>query len=340
MRKITLAVTLLLLVALSAACGGQAPPAEPEPIGQVTIYSGRNEELIGPILERLQAETGIEVQVRYGQTAELAATILEEGARSPADLYIAQDAGALGALAHAGRLAPLPADIWERVEPRFRSPKGEWVGLSGRARVIIYNVDRVDPAGLPATVWGFTEPEWKGRIGWAPTNGSFQAFVTALRLMEGDAQAKAWLEGIIANEPRVYRNNTTIVAAVGAGEVDVGLVNHYYLYRFLKEEGEGFKARNHHLTGGDAGAMINVAGAGILDSARNRRGAEEVLRYLLSDAAQRMLTEENAEYPLVDGVPLTQGLVALEEINTPAIDLAALHELEATLQLLHEVGAL
>ena len=277
--------------------------------------------------------------MRYGDTAELAATILEEGDRSPADVYLAQDAGALGALAAAGRLAPLPDEILQRVDARFRDPDGRWVGLSGRARVVVYHTLTLEPEDLPDSIYGFTDPAWRGRIGWAPTNGSFQAFVTALRLTDGEEAARDWLEGIQANEPRVYANNTAIVQAVGAGEIEVGLVNHYYLYRFLAEEGEDFPARNYTPRAGGAGAMMNVAGAGVLGTSTRREAAEAFLRYMLSEDAQRHLSEETFEYPLASGVAPHPLVTPLEELAVPDIDLGSLADLEETLRLLQGVGS-
>lgn len=326
---------------------GTPSPAQPQPAtteqptGPITVYSGRSEDLIGGILDDFTKATGIEVQVKYGDTAALAATILEEGDRSPADVYFGQDAGALGALSKAGRFITLPESVLNLVaDARFRSPRGEWVGTSARARVVAYNVDNVNPADLPDTIWGFTDPRWNGRIGWPPTNGSFQAFVTALRLLEGDQKAKEWLQGIQKNNPKVYGNNSSALQAVAAGEVDVAFINHYYLYRFLTEQGPGFKARNHHLTGGDAGAMINVAGVGVLKTSKNQAAALKLVEWLLSERAQRAVAEQNGEYPLVAGVAPAFDIPPLDSIKTPDLDLSKLEDLEATLNLLRDVGVL
>ncbi len=307
--------------------------------GELTIYSGRNEELVGKLIEQYQEETGTRVNVRYGDSAELAQTIREE-ANSPADVFFAQDAGSLGALAAEDRLQKLPDSILNRVDERFRSPEGEWVGVSGRARVVVYNTRTLTETDLPGTIFGFTDPTWKGRLGWAPTNGSFQAFVTALRVLEGEDRARQWLEGIKANEPKVYENNTAIVKAVGAGEIDAGFVNHYYLFRELKEQGESFAARNYYLKNGDPGALINVAGAGILKSTQRQAAAEQFVAFLLSDAAQQYFADQTYEYPLVASVPPNQALPPLDEIQTPKLDLSRLEDLQGTLQLLQELGIL
>ncbi len=333
-RWLRLALPLLLLAAtLAAACGDDAERS-------VTIYSGRSEELVAPILERFTEETGIEVRVRYGGTAELAALLLEEGDRSPADVFFAQDAGALGAVEAAGLFAVLDDEVLERVQKTLRAPSGAWVGVSGRARVVVYNTERLAPEDLPASILDFTDPQWAGRIGWPPTNGSFQAFVTALRLVEGEQAARDWLEGIQANDPIVYAQNTPTVAAVAAGEVDIGFVNHYYLHRFLAEEGEGFGARNYYTAPGDVGTLINVAGVGILDAADHRDEAAELVAFLLSDTAQRYFADETYEYPVVASVEANADVPSIDELQPLSIDLGRLEDLKATLALMRDVGIL
>ena len=332
-----LAVAALALVSLTSslvvACGGDGD--------SLTIYSGRSSSLVGPILERFAEDEGIEVRVRYGGTTELAGTILEEGSNSPADVFLAQDAGALGALVDEGRFMPLPEELLNRVPSPFRSPDDLWVGVSGRARVIAYNTERIDPeADLPNSILDFTDPRWDGRIGWAPPNASFQAFVTALRLIEGDESALAWLRGIKANGTTAFPNNITLVDAVAKGEVDVGFTNHYYLFRFLAEEGEGFGARNYNLSGGDAGALVNVAGAGILKASDSVDNAQLFLDYLLSRTAQQYFADETFEYPLVEGVATDPRLKPLSELEAPDIDLADISDLEGTLELLREASVL
>ncbi|MGI8650615.1 MAG: iron ABC transporter substrate-binding protein [Rubrobacter sp.] len=306
----------------------------------LVIYSGRNAELVGPVIDSYIEESGMDVQVRYGDTAELAATILEEGENSPADVYFAQDAGALGAVAQEDLLTELPDSVLSPVDERLVSPDGEWVGISGRARVVAYNTDNLTEADLPESILDFADPEWEGRIGWAPTNGSFQAFVTALREVEGEDAAREWLEGVQANNPTVYEDNTTTLEAVAAGEVDVGFVNHYYLFRALEEQGEDFGARNYYPTGGDPGALVNVAGAGILNTSDNQEEAQAFLEYMVSEEAQQYFADETYEYPVVEGIETSDELVPLEEIDTPDVDLSNLEDLEGTLDLLQETNVL
>jgi iron(III) transport system substrate-binding protein len=330
---------------VAAGCGQEA--SEPEGTdggssgeGSLVVYSGRNEELVGPIIERFEEESGIDVEVRYGDTAELAATILEEGANSPADVFFAQDAGALGAVANEGLLRPLPEEALGRVEERFRDPAGRWVGVSGRARVVAYNTEALGAEDLPNSILGFTDPEWEGRLGWAPTNGSFQAFVTALRLIEGEEIAREWLEGIEANNPQVYENNLSVLQGVASGEIEAGFVNHYYLFQLQEEEGGDVPANNYYFRNGDPGALVNVAGIGVLGTTDSTPEAGELLDFLLSEEAQQYFADETFEYPLVEGVPINDELVPLSETQTPNIDLSNLDDLEGTLELLRETGVL
>ena len=316
-----------------------SPTPAPKEVGELTIYSGRGESLIESLIERLQNETGINLKVRYGNTAELAATILEEGQNSPADLYFAQDAGALGTLSKEGRLLKISSSLLENVEPRFRSPKNEWVGITGRARTVDYNTKLVGGDELPDSIWGFTDPKWGGgKIGWAPTNGSFQSFITAFRVLEGENKAKEWLVGIIANEPQVYPKNSPIVAALGRGEIYVGFVNNYYLHRFQSED-TAFPVA-HHYTKNDAGSMINIAGLGIVDTTNNRELAELFIEHMLNEDAQRYFATETYEYPLSAGINAIGPQKSLSDINTPDIDLSDLDDLKGTTSLLQDVGAL
>lgn len=330
MRAIA-ALAVLLAAAAVAGCGGDEG-------GPITVYSGREEELVKPLFEKFTDETGIEVDVRYGDSAELAATIAEEGDNSPADVFFAQDPGSLGAVDP--QLTELPENILERVSERFRDAEGRWVGTSGRTRVLVYNTERVSKDELPASVLELTKPEWKDRVGIAPTNASFQAFVTAMRLTLGDDETRAWLEGMKANGAKTYEKNTPIVEAVASGEIDVGLVNHYYL-ALVKEEQPDAPIANHLFEAGDPGTLVSVAGAGVLASTDQEDDAEAFVGFLLSDDAQRFYVDEaeENEYPLVEGIDPPAGLTPLDEIDGPDVELTAFGaELQSTVELLRETG--
>lgn len=340
---------LAITSAAVAACGADPTPTPtaqpqatptpaPEGAGSLVIYSGRGESLVDPIIQQFADVTGIDVEVKYGGTASLAATLLEEGANSPADVFYAQDPGGLGAVE--SLLSPLPAGILERSPEWARSPQGLWAGVSGRARVFVYSPERVPEGELPADIFELTDPKWKGRVGWAPTNGSFLTMVTGMRKLWGEEKTAEWIEGMVANGTTVYPKNTPQVAAVAAGEIDIGLVNHYYLYRFISEEGEEFAARNHHPSGGGPGALVMVSGAGILSTAENRDNAERFVEFLLGTVAQQFFAGQTFEYPLVEGVKVNRLLTPLDEIARPDIALADLSDLEGTTAILRDLGAL
>lgn len=333
-------LTIIFLISISillTACGGSLADDDN---ARLVVYSGRSETLVGPLIEQFKAESGIEVEVRYGDTAELAATLLEEGENSPADIFFAQEPGGLGVVADAGLLAELPQNILSLVDERFADPNRAWVGVSGRARVIAYNTELLSSDDLPNDMWGFTEPKWKGKIGLPPTNASFQTMVTAMRQEWGQQETRRWLEGIMANEPVFYEKNTPTVAAVGAGEVEVGFVNHYYLYRFLAEEGEGFPARNYFLPSGGPGSLVLVSGVGMLDSSQNQEQGLAFIEYLLAEQAQTYFSSETFEYPIASGVQPSVDLVPLDELNAISMDLSALADIQGTILLMQEVGML
>ncbi|MGH3064781.1 MAG: iron ABC transporter substrate-binding protein [Gaiellaceae bacterium] len=326
-------LVVVLLAAVAAGCGGSSN----DPL---TIYSGREEELVAPLFEMFTEETGIEVEVRYGDSAELAATIAEEGDNSPADLFFAQDPGSLGSVE--SQLSELPASTLELVDARFRDADGHWVGTSGRSRVITYDTRALTADELPDSVFDLTDSKWKGKVGVAPTNASFQAFVTAMRLSAGENTARRWLVDMKANQVREYEKNTPIVEAVAAGEIALGLVNHYYLYLVKKEQPDA-TVENHFLRSGDPGGLVSVAGAGVLASSDQTEDAERFVAFLLSDEGQRFYVDEaeEAEYPLVAGIAPKDGLPPLDELQGPDINLSTLGaEHEATIELLRETGYL
>lgn len=307
----------------------------------LTLYSGRGESLVEPLIKEFQEQTGISVSVRYAGTAELAVLLQEEGSRSPADLFWAQDAGALGAVARQGLLAELPRDISDGVPGMFRNRTGEWVATSGRARVVAYHPELVTDIPFPESVFDLTRPEYRGLVGWAPTNGSFQSFVTAMRVVHGDDITLRWLMDMIENDTQAYRNNTAIVEALGAQEIALGITNNYYLLRFRSDD-PSFPVSQRFFRDGDTGNLVNVAGVGILRTGSNRDGAERFVRFLLERNAQRFFTRDVYEYPVLGTVEPNPLLESFEQLLQagPDLDLDDLEDLEGTLNLLRRAGAL
>lgn len=308
---------------------------------KITVYSGRSESLVKPLLEKFSQETGIEIQARYGNTAQMAAQLLEEGDRSPADVFFAQDAGALGAVSKKQLFATLPDETLNKVPAGYRADNGHWVGVTARARVLAYNPDLIPAAQLPASVLDLTRPEWKGKVGIAPTNASFQAFVTAMRVRHGEAKAREFLAGLKANEPQIRDGNVKILEDVNAGTIAVGLINHYYLGEVAKEQGttpDGLKAKLHFFPNGDTGALVNVAGVGVLEPAAQDPDVKKFVDYLLGAEAQRYFATETYEYPVVAGIPGPAGVPPLAKLTVPPVNLNDLDSLDATIALIKDSG--
>ena len=326
---------LLLVSAVSA--GLLLTGCAPADNQSLTIYSGRSEELIAPLIEKFEQETGVAVEVRYAGTAELAAQLLEEGENTPADLFLSQDAGALGALSGEALFVDLPAETLELVDPAYRSAAGDWVGLSGRARVMVFDPSAVNT--IPRSVLELAESSWAGKVGIAPGNASFQAFVTALRLLEGEDVATSWLAAMKQNAV-VFENNNAILDAVESGQISLGLINHYYWHKRLAEVGyEALKSRVTFFEEGDAGNLINIAGIGMLQESENAR---TFVDFLLSAESQQYFVVETAEYPLLIGADTKSNpsLLPLVDLPAPEIDLGSLADLQTTLDLIRAAGLL
>lgn len=300
----------------------------------ITIYSGRGETLIADLITLFTEDTGISASVRYGDSAELAAQILEEGSNSPADVFLSQDAGSLAALSKLGFFKALPTEITSLVDSKYRATDNTWVGISGRARVISYNPKKVPE--VPKSVLELADPVWKGRIGIAPSNASFQAFVTALRVIKGEDVAFKFLQGMKENAV-LFEQNSQILAAVESGVIDAGLVNHYYWYELAAERGaENMTSKFAWFEQGDVGNLVNVAGVGVLN---DKLASREFAAWLLGERAQQYFVDKTKEYSLT-GLAQAEGLIPLSEIQSPEIDLSDLDSLSMTLDLIRKAGLL
>jgi len=321
-RRGVSAIILLVIAVLAAACSSaQNTDGTGELDGTtITVYSGRSEDLIRPIFDLFEQRTGAKIEARYGGSADMALLIDTEGTNSPADVFISQSPGAVGFLNQAGRLAPLDSATLARLDADFRGMNGTWAGVTGRVRVLIYNTDAVDPDELPASVLDLTDPKYAGRVAVAPNNGSFQDFVTAMRGQLGDEETLTWLEGMAENQSPNYAKNSAIVDAVSRGEVDMGLVNHYYLVQALEED-PNIAAENYAFPGGDLGSMLIVSAAAVLDTSNHPAAAQELIAFLLSDEAQKLASEADSEYPLVAGIPQPEGLAPLSQLAASVVDL-------------------
>lgn len=326
---------LTLLFACTTSTEAPLPaPVVDEPI-TLTVYSGRSEALVGPLLDRAEEALGFTIEVQYGDTPELVARVLIEEDQSPADVVFAQDSGHLGALALAGSLERLPDDLLGQVHDAYRDPEGRWIGTSGRLRVLVLNTDQVTEGDRPHSLKELVDPRWKGRLGWAPSNGSFQCHVSALRALWGEDETRSWLEGVQANEPTVYPKNSPQVEAAHNGEIAMGWVNHYYLHR---AEADGYKATNHSFDAGDAGNVVMVAGAAIRKGSDDVDAALKLLEWLVGEDAQNTFAQDNFEYPTRPGIETHERVPVLDPSILANVDQSALADLGPTRVLLQELG--
>jgi iron(III) transport system substrate-binding protein len=330
------ALVLALFATILTGCSSSDEQATE--VTELTVYSGRSEEFIAPFFAQWEAQSGIKLNIRYGDSAELAAQILEEGSNSPADLFLSQDAGSLGAVAEAGLFTQLSAEIASAIPATYVAANRNWVGITGRARVFAYAPDRVKV--LPQSVTDLTNSQYKNQIGIAPTNASFQAFLTALIENKGADFAKNWLKALQANGVKIYAKNSAIVEAIDKGEISIGLVNHYYIWEVSEGLGRAINVKNGFFTSGDLGNLINVSGAGVLVSSKKYAAAEDLINFLTSAASQAKFVTDTHEYSLISGAAAPAGVPALDQIGAPVVDLATLKNIKATQDLLIEVGLL
>lgn len=329
--------TLVAVVALLAGLAG--PGSAQQPV--LTLYTGRSEALVGPLVRQFQQETGIRVLVRYGTDAQILATLQEEGLRSPADVLWANTSGALGQAVARGLLRPLEGDLLG-LPVAFVPASGAWVPLTLRLRVLAYNPTTLSPEKLPATVLDLprfaAERGLAGRVGWTPTYSSFHDMVAGMIAVHGEDRARDWLAALRALNPKAYASNTAMLDALRAGEIDLAPTNHYYVVRFRRA---GYRLGLHYFADGDVGNLALVTGAGILTTARNEEAARQFLAYLLSVKAQQFFVGVVGEYPLAEGVVTDAHLLPLEEARgkSPVLDFEGL-PLDQALRLLREMGIL
>ena len=335
-RSLVKVVVLALFATVLAGCSSNNDQASD--VTELTVYSGRSEEFIAPFFAQWEDQSGIKLNIRYGDSAELAAQILEEGENSPADLFLSQDAGSLGAVAEAGLFTQLSEEIASAIPAQYVAANRNWVGVTGRARVFAYAPDRVKV--LPLSVADLTKSEYKNQVGIAPTNSSFQAFVTALIENKGADFAKDWLKALQANGVKIYAKNSGIVEAIDKGEISIGLVNHYYIWEVSEGLGREINVKNGFFAPGDLGNLINVSGAGVLASSKKYAASEDLINFLTSAATQTKFVADTHEYALISGTAAPEGVPALDQIGAPSVDLSTLKNIKATQDLLIEVGLL
>jgi iron(III) transport system substrate-binding protein len=322
---------------LAAGCGDSSSDSG----GSLTLYSSQHEPMTEALVAGFEEENGAEVEVRYGEDEGLASQIEQEGDASPADVFLAENSPPLELLADKGLLAEVDSSTLEKVPSRYSSASGHWVGVAARETVMVYDPDLITADELPASILDLAKPEWDGKLAIAPSEPDFVPIVSAIEKLDGEAAAKSWLEGFADNAKR-YNDNEGIIAAANDGQIGGGIVNHYYWYEAVAEEGKGeVTSKLHYFGNEDPGALVNVSGAGALDSSDDPELAQEFLAYIVSEEGQRAMTKSGDwEYPLNTAVAPPQGLKPFDSLEPPKVSPADLGDGSAPLELMQQVGLL
>ncbi|MFY9672658.1 MAG: iron ABC transporter substrate-binding protein [Trebonia sp.] len=337
-RVIGLAVTAGMLTASVAACG--ASSGGDAPANRLVLYNGQHEQTTQALVSAFEKQTGIQVTVRNGDEDQLAEQIMQEGSRSPGDVFYTENSPALMKLAGQHLLAPVDKATLAAVPSADSSPAGNWVGVTARISALVYNTNALKPSQLPTSVMDLANPKWAGKLGIAPGETDFQPIITSIADTHGSAAALAWLKGVKANAgSHIYPDNETLTSEVNSGQVEIGLINHYYWYRLRAGLGAGaMHSALHYFAPGDPGYVLNVSGAGILASSTHQAAAQKFLAFLISAAGQRIIAQSDSfEYPLRPGVAANSQLPPLSSLHPdPADTIAKLGDGSTALQLLQQ----
>ena len=306
----------------------------------LTVYSAQHESLVRTMLEDFTEETGIELEFRDANDTELANQIVQEGEASPADVFLTENSPAIDVVDDAGLLASLDPATLDQVDEAYRPSSGNWVGFAARSTVLAYNPDAVAEADLPGSILELADPAYEGQVGIAAGGADFQAIVSAVLALEGEEATREWLAGLERNA-EIYPSNTAVMKAVDEGEVDLGVMYHYYWYRDQAEGGlVGDDAELHYFGNQDPGAFVSVSGAGVLASSDQPEEAQRLVQFLTDRAAQERLADSSAlEYAVGAGVDSADALPPLADLEAPEVDPGELSSPEVT-ALMQEVGLL
>ena len=327
----------LSLTSLGLVLGLSAAHAQ---TGSLTIYSAQHPQVDAMLAAEFTKETGIKVLLHEGEGPDVANQLIQEGADSPADVFFTENSPELNLLDEKGLLAPVDPATLQLVPARYSGESGNWLGVLARENVLAYNPGKISAAALPAHLLDLAWPEWKGKIGIAPSDSDFLPLVSAVIKVEGTAKALAWLQGLKANG-LIYQDDESVVAAVARGDVAVGIINNYYWDRLETELGpEKIDSKIYHFRNGDVGGLINVSGAAVLKSSKNQEEAQKFLAFLDSETAQMLLgaSDIDYEYPLRPGVAPNAKLTPFNTLTPPTIDVSKLGDDQAAGQLLQQAG--
>ena len=331
--------TALLLPFLAGCRSGSAPGGR----ANLTLYSGQHSDTTTALVSAFEARTGIHVDVRSGDESALVQELSQEGDNSPADVIYTENSPALMVLQGHGRLEPLPGNILSAVPAKYDSPTGDWVGVSARTSVVVYNTSRVKPSDLPVSVLDLAKPRWKGKLALAPTETDFEPVVTSIAKAKGTKAALAWLRAVHSNgAAHIEPDNESLTADVNDGQAAIGIVDHYYWFRLAREVGSSsLHSKIAYLAPGDPGFVVDISGAGVLKSSHHKSEAEQFVAFMVSQAGQKVLVDSNSfEYPLVTGSPQPPGLAPFSQLQPAPVTVAQLGDGTVALRLLQQAQLL
>jgi iron(III) transport system substrate-binding protein len=337
-----LGVAAAVVVALGmAACGGaNGTGADGSSRATITLYNAQHEDLMKQMVDGFTKETGIKVEMRSGEDPEMANQIIQEGAASPADVFVTENSPAMTLVDSKGGFAKLDQATLGQVQSRYAAANGNWVGFAARSTVLAYNSKQLTKEQLPASIMDLAQPQWKGKFGIAAAGADFEAIVSAVLAVKGDTATAEWLKGLKANA-KVYRGNGAVMKAVNAGEIAAGVIYHYYWYQDRAESGaNSANTELHFFAGKDAGAFVGVSGAGVVKASKHKAEAQQLVKYLTGKNGQKVLAESSAlEYSISADVPTNPKLKPLSELSPPDVDISKLNG-PRVVELMQQAGLL
>ncbi|WP_026539258.1 iron ABC transporter substrate-binding protein [Arthrobacter sp. 9MFCol3.1] len=330
-----------------AACGsGSSAPAgssaagNGSSAGEITVYNAQHESLTKEWIDAFTAETGIKVTVRQGDDTEMSNQIVQEGQASPADVFLTENSPAMAQVENAGLFADVDKATVDQVPAEFRPSTNKWTGIAARSTVLVYDKNKISDDKLPKSMLDLANPEWKGKWAASPSGADFQAIVSALLELKGEAATEAWLKGMKENS-KPYKGNSTAMKAVNAGEVDAALIYHYYYYGDQAKTGENSNnVTPFYFKNQDPGAFVSISGGGVLKSSKNAAAAQSFLKFITGKKGQEVLQKGTSfEYAVGSDVPSNDKLVPLKELQAPTVDPAKLNSAKVT-ELMTQAGLL
>ncbi|MDQ1623848.1 MAG: iron(III) transport system substrate-binding protein [Actinomycetota bacterium] len=330
-----------------AACGSSTPSSnsstaasDGDVAGEITVYNAQHESLTQEWIDAFTAETGVKVTLRQGSDTEMSNQIVQEGKASPADVFLTENSPAMAQVENAGLFADVDQATVDQVPSEFRPSTNKWTGIAARSTVLVYDKSKLSEDQLPKSMLDLANPEWKGKWAASPSGADFQAIVSALLELKGEAAAEEWLKGMKENF-KAYKGNSTAMKAVNAGEVDAALIYHYYYYGDQAKTGENSKnVTPHYFKNQDPGAFVSVSGGGVLESSKNAAAAQAFLKFITGKKGQEVLQKGTSfEYAIASDVPANDKLVPLKELQAPTVDPAKLNSAKVT-ELMTKAGLL